>query len=85
MAKAREVLEMLIPTGGWTIYADDFDSIIYDEGVAPITKKQFDDGFAQVDAFKAQQEAKAEADKVVAQAKLAALGLTANDLKALGL
>jgi hypothetical protein len=85
MAKAREVLEMLIPTGGWTIYADDFDSIIYNEGVTPITKKQFDDGFAQVDAFKAEQEAKAEADKVAAQAKLAALGLTANDLKALGL
>ncbi len=32
-----------------------------------------------------EQETKAEADKVVAQAKLAALGLTADDLKALGL
>ena len=85
MAKGREVMEMLIPTGGWVIYADDFDSIRYDEGVTPITKKQFDDGFAQVDAFKAEQEAKAEADKVTAQAKLAALGLTADDLKALGL
>jgi len=85
MAKAREVLEMLIPTGGWTIYDEDFDSIIYNEGVTPITKKQFDDGFAQVDAFKAEQEAKAEADKAAAQAKLAALGLTADDLKALGL
>ena len=85
MAKGREVMEMLISTGGWVIYGDDFDSIRYDEGVTPITKKQFDDGFAQVDAFKAEQEAKAEADKVAAQAKLAALGLTADDLKALGL
>ena len=32
-----------------------------------------------------EQEAKAEADKITAQAKLAALGLTADDLKALGL
>lgn len=31
------------------------------------------------------QEAKAKADKEAAQAKLAALGLTADDLKALGL
>jgi len=85
MAKAREVMEMLIPNGGWVIYGDDFETIRYDEGVAPITKKQFDDGFAQVDAFKAEQEAQAEADKATAQAKLAALGLTADDLKALGL
>jgi hypothetical protein len=85
MAKSNEVMEMLIPTGGWTIYADDFDSIIYDEGVTPITKKQFTDGFAKVDDLKAEQEAKADADKLAAQAKLAALGLTADDLKALGL
>lgn len=85
MAKSREVMEMLIPTGGWTIYGDDFNSIIYNEGVTPITKKQFDDGFAQVDAFKAEQEAKAQADKAAAEAKLAALGLTADDLKALGI
>jgi hypothetical protein len=85
MAKAREVMELLIPAGGWTIYGDDFDSIIYNEGVTPITKKQFDDGFAQVDAFKAEQKAKAEGDKMAAEAKLAALGLTAGDLKALGL
>ena len=32
-----------------------------------------------------EQEAKAEADKITAQAKLAALGFTADDLKALGL
>ena len=80
MAKAREVMELLIPTGGWTIYGDDFDSIIYNEGVTPITKKQFDDGFAQVDAFKAEQEAKAEADKA---ALLAKLGITADEAKLL--
>ena len=34
---------------------------------------------------KADAEAKAETDKIAAQAKLAALGITADDLKALGL
>ena len=34
---------------------------------------------------KAEESAKAEADKAAAQAKLTALGLTADDLKALGL
>ena len=34
---------------------------------------------------KTEAQAKAEANKVAAQAKLAALGLTADDLKALGL
>lgn len=57
MAKGGEVLEMLIPTGGWVISGDDFDSIRYDDGVKPITKKQFEDGFAKVDAWKAQEEA----------------------------
>ena len=36
-------------------------------------------------ANRAQEKAKAEADKLAAQAKLEALGLTADDLKALGL
>ena len=38
-----------------------------------------------VDAKEAKAKAKAEADKIAAQEKLAALGLTADDLKALGL
>ena len=80
-----DVLEMLIPNGGWVITADDFDSIRYDEGVAPITKKQFTDGFAQYDAWKAEQDAEKAEAKAAAQAKLAALGLTVTDLQALGL
>lgn len=85
MANGGEVLHLLIPTGGWTITASDFDSIIYDEGVKPITLEQFQAGFAQVDAIKAEKEAEAIAKKETAQAKLAALGLTTDDLKALGL
>jgi len=85
MATGAEVLTMLIPTGGWVIYGDDFDSIRYDEGVVPLTKSEFTTGFAKADAWKAEQDVKAQADKESAQAKLAALGLTADDLKALGL
>lgn len=39
----------------------------------------------KIKAAKAQAEAEAEAKKAAAEAKLAALGLTADDLKALGL
>ncbi len=85
MATGGQVLTMLIPTGGWVIYGDDFDSIIYDQGVTPITKKQFTDGFADYDTWKAEQEAAKEAKKAAAEAKLAALGLDSDDLKALGL
>ena len=80
-----DVLEMLIPTGGWVITADDFDSIRYDEGVKPITKKQFNDGFAQYADWKAKQESSLATAKAAAQSKLAALGLTVEDLQALGL
>ena len=80
MATGGEVLGMLIPTGGWVISGDDFASIIYDEGVTPITKKQFTDGFAAFDAWKAEQEATAAANKA---ALLQRLGITADEAKLL--
>lgn len=85
MATGSEVLQMLCPSKEWTIYGDNYDSIIWHEGSPYITKKQFEDGFAQYDAWKTEQEAEAAAKKAAAEAKLAALGLTADDLKALGL
>jgi hypothetical protein len=85
MATSAEVLNMLIPNGGWRITENDFDSIVYDDGTKPITKAEFDAGFAQYDAWKSEQDAKVAADKASATAKLEALGLTADDLKALGL
>ena len=84
MATSAEVLRFLIPTGGWVLRGDDFEGIEFIEA-KPITKAQFEAGFDQYDAWKAEQDAKAAADKAAAQAKLAALGLTADDLKALGL
>ena len=79
MAKGSEVLSMLIPTGGWVINGNDWDGVQFIEAT-PITKAQFEAGFAQYDAWKAEQDAKAAADKA---ALLAKLGITADEAKML--
>ncbi len=84
MTTGADVLEMLIPTGGWVITGDEFEGITFIEA-NPITKEEFQAGFAKYDAWKAKQDTKAAADKATLLAKLEALGLTDNDLKALGL
>ena len=84
MIRGVDVLQFLIPTGGYIMTGQEYEGIEFLE-CEPITKAQFEAGFAQYDAWKAEQDAAAVAAKTIAQAKLAALGLTANDLKALGL
>ncbi len=84
MARGNQVLEMLIPQGGWIISGNDYEGITFLE-CEPITKAEFEAGFAQYDAWKAEQDAQAAAKKAAAETKLAALGLTAEDLQALGL
>ena len=84
MTNGAQVLQILIPQGGWVIYGDNYEGIQFLE-CEPITKEQFEAGFAQFDAWKAEQEATALTAKDAAQAKLEALGLTTDDLKALGL
>lgn len=84
MATSQEVLNYLLPNGGWVLVGDDFEGIQFVE-CDSITKKQFEEGFAKYDAYKAKQESDKIAAKEAAQAKLAALGLTTDDLKALGL
>lgn len=79
-----DVLAMLIPGGGWVITGNEYEGIQFLE-CEPISKADFEAGFAQVEEWRSTQEAKAKADKEAAQAKLAALGLTPDDLKALGL
>lgn len=84
MATSQQVLAMLIPDGGYVQYGEEYEGIQFLE-CEPITKAQFEAGFAQYDAWKVEQDAQAAAKKAAAEAKLAALGLTADDLKALGL
>ena len=79
MAKAYEVLEMLIPQGGWAMTGDEYAGIEWFE-CEPSTKAQFEAGFAQYDAWKAEQDSKAAADKA---ALLAKLGITADEAKLL--
>jgi len=79
MANSTQVLEMLIPAGGWYISGEDYEGIQF-LSCEPITKKQFTAGFAQYDSWKAQQDA----DKVSAKAALLArLGMTADEAKLL--
>jgi hypothetical protein len=79
MAKGGEVLRMLIPDGGWIISGDDYEGITFLE-CEPITKAQFEAGFAQYDSWKAEQDAVQAAAKA---ALLTRLGLTADEFNTL--
>jgi len=78
MATATQVLEMLLPEGGWSVLGNDWDGVKFIEAT-PITKAQFEAGFAQYDAWEAEQENAKQAAKILAQSKLEALGLTTDD------
>lgn len=84
MASGGDVLSMLIPSGGWAITGNDYSGIQFLE-CEPISKEAFEAGFAQYDSWKAEQDAQALENKLDAEKKLMALGLTKDDLKALGL
>ena len=80
-----DVIQFLTSGVEFEIKNDDYDSINWFGKEPAITKAQYEAGFAQYNAWKADQDAKEQSAKDAAQAKLAALGLTADDLKALGL
>ena len=84
MATPTNVLEFLIPSGNWILVGNEYEGITFTADET-ITKDQFEAGFAQYDAWKAEQDAQALAKRAAAESKLAALGLTSDDLKALGL
>jgi hypothetical protein len=79
-------IQRLRPTAEFSYSDNDYLTIQWDvlEGNAP-TQAEIDAAIKEIKAEEKAAEKKAEADKVAAQAKLAALGLTADDLKALGL
>ena len=79
MTKGYEVLQMLLPNGGWVIIGDDYEGIEFLEAT-PITKAEFEAGFPKVDAWKKEQEAAKAAKKT---ALLAKLGITAEEAAAL--
>lgn len=84
MATAREVMMYLRPNGGYTQSGYEYEGITF-VNCEPFTKEEYEAAFEQYDAWKAEQEAQAEAKRQAALAKLEALGLDTDDLKALGL
>jgi hypothetical protein len=79
MANVSDVLFMLIPTGGWVVTGNTWEGVEFIEAT-PITKAQFEAGVIAYDAWKANQDVKAETDKT---ALLAKLGITADEFKTL--
>jgi hypothetical protein len=81
MATNGEVLKMLIPNGGYIATGDEYEGIEFRE-CEPITKAEFEAGFAAYDAWKAIEDAKVPTPE---QKLFAATGLTVAEYKALGL
>jgi hypothetical protein len=79
MATSGDVLTMLIPNGGWFQSGETFEGIKFLE-CEPITKKQYQDGFAQYDAWKTEQDATKATAKA---ALLERLGITEDEAKLL--
>lgn len=81
-----KAIKYLKPNAEFSFQGDDYSTIKWDvlEGEAP-TWAELEVAHQAVKAAEAAAEAEAAAKKASAEAKLAALGLTADDLKALGL
>lgn len=77
MARAAEVLRMLLPDGGYVLVGEDFEGLEFTDA-KPITKAEFEAGFAKYDAWKAQQDAIKETEK---QAILNRLNITAEEAR----
>lgn len=81
-----KAIKKLKPTAEFSFTDNDYSTIKWDvlEGEAP-TQAEIDAAIEQVKEDDAQVELDKAAKKATAEAKLAALGLDADDLKALGL
>lgn len=79
MATAEQVLTFLIPDGGYVLTGNTYEGLSFVE-CEPITKAEFEAGFAQYDAWKAEQDATKAAQR---QALLNRLGITEDEAKLL--
>lgn len=84
MATHIEVLAFLRPNGGYVARGDEYEGIEFLE-CEPFTKSEYQAAFVEYDVWAAEEATKSEAKKKAAVAKLEALGLDLDDLKALGL
>ena len=76
MAKVSEVIQTLRPNAGFVVYDNDLSTVIYDEGVKPVSKKEYDEGLANFDSVQAEKESIKIAAKT---ALLNKLGITAEE------
>lgn len=80
MARSSEVLQMLCKGVEYVATGENYEDIDWCGNPAPITKKQYQDGFAKYDAWKAEQEtSKANAKEEL----LSRLGITAEEAQLL--
>jgi|688.fasta_scaffold1641825_2 hypothetical protein len=71
------------PDAEFVLIGDEIEWL--DKNQTEPTSSEIDEALAQYNTRKAEQDAAKAQAKVLAEAKLAALGLTADDLKALGI
>ena len=80
MTTGTDVLTMLCPAGGWIIVGDSFEGITWVDERPRCSKEEFEAGFAQYDAWKAEQDNAKAATKA---ALLARLGITETEAQLL--
>lgn len=82
MIIGNDVTSFLRPNGGWVQVGEDYEGITFVE-CEPFTKQEYENAFALVEAKNAKAEADKAAAKTSAQAKLAGLGLTEDEIAAI--
>ena len=75
MNKIVKVLQSLLPDGGFAVYGDSYEDIVFIEA-KPITKETFEKAFNSYDSDVLAAATKAQANKA---ALLAKLGITADE------
>lgn len=85
MATNNEVLAFLRPEGKYVQVGQEYEGITFLDDCEPFTKSEYEAAFDLVDNAKKIAETQLQEKKENALQKLNALGLTLDDLKALGL
>jgi hypothetical protein len=80
--KSSDVLIMLRPEGGWAIYGDTYEGIEW-ISCEPVSKEEFEAGVAAYESWKISKDQEKDSVKNAAKEKLAALGLTPEEIASL--
>jgi len=83
--KIIKAIQKINPTAEVSVSEEDINSIVWENGTAPISKSEIEAMIPIVEAEMAQAELDRETKKQEAEAIMEQLGLTKEHLKALGL